>query len=64
MIAGNGLLWIEHYQDRGLIGGRPQQKERFDRVFFRWNGQHYGDPEWKPFSREQVVALIREPLID
>jgi hypothetical protein len=64
VVPGGGLLWIEHYQDRAMIGGRPQQKQSFDRVFFRWNGQQYDDPDWKPFSREQVETLIGELLTD
>jgi hypothetical protein len=64
VVPGGGLFWIEHYQDRAMIGGRPQQKESFDRVFFRWDGTQYDDPDWKPFSRQQVEALIGEPLTD
>lgn len=64
VVPGGGLFWIEHYQDRALIGGRPQQKESFDRVFFRWDGAQYDDPVWQPFSREQVEVLIGEPLRD
>ena len=64
VVSGGGLFWIEHYQDRAVIGSRPQLKESFDRVFFRWDGAQYDDPEWKPFSRQQVEALIGEPLID
>ncbi len=64
VVPGGGLFWIEHYQDRAVIGGRPQQKESFDRVFFRWDGAQYDDPEWKPYRRQQVESLIGEPLFD
>jgi hypothetical protein len=38
--------------------------ESYDRVFFRWDGEHYRDPEWKPFSHGQVESLLGEPLGD
>jgi hypothetical protein len=64
VIPGGGLFWIEHYQDRAMIADRPQQKESFDRVLFRWDGEQYDDPDWKPFSREHLETLIGEPLTD
>jgi len=57
---GGALAWIEHDPERpGRAGEEP-----FDRVRFRWDGTRYHTPDWQPFSRAQVEALLGEPLRD
>lgn len=55
---GQGLLWVEHYprQESGL------DRETYDRVLLRWDGRAYRDPQWKPWSRAAIEALIGEAL--
>jgi hypothetical protein len=60
--AGEAMVWIEHYQERGVVNGAPTIQETFDRVLFRWDGNRYDDPQWLPFSRKAVEQLIGEPL--
>jgi hypothetical protein len=59
---GAGLAWIEHSPERPGLTGAPPLPEQFDRVLFRWDGTCYHDPDWRPFSRAQVEALLGEPL--
>ena len=47
---GEALAWWEHY--------RRANRDDFDRVLFRWNGQRYVDPEWKPGSRAMLEELL------
>jgi hypothetical protein len=50
---GGAMVWIEH---------EPGQRETFERVLFRWDGQGYEEPVWRSSSRRQVEALIGEAL--
>ena len=58
----HGLVWIEHYQDRALIGGKPLFKEEFDSVTFTSTCHGFTDPRWKPISKAEVETLIGQPL--
>ena len=57
-----GMVWIEHYEDRALIGGKPLFKEKFDSVTFTSTSRGFSDPRWKPISKAEVEILIGQPL--
>lgn len=70
------FIWIERYQDRGLVGGIPQYTESFDRTTFtvmppEWphqvnqtqHTQVLRDPEWKRITKREVETLIGEPYV-
>lgn len=59
----NGMVYVEHYEDRAFIGKRPMFKEEFDIVEFqsdRWCGLK--DPKWRPSSKEEVERMIGCPI--
>ena len=51
------IIFIEHYKDRALIGGRPQFKEHFDRVTFQPVRGGFARPNWRCILREEVERL-------
>lgn len=55
---GGAMVWIEHYPALEKL----EESEEFERVLFRWDGQGYEEPQWRPSSRDQVEALIGEVL--
>jgi hypothetical protein len=68
------FIWVEHYLDRGYVGGRPLFKEDFDLVTFtavapRFEGplsqQHdttvLRAPDWERIDQADVEHLIGEP---
>ncbi len=70
------FIWLERYQARGFIGGRPQFKEDFSRVTFTKTRYRFGDPmhqaqfpavlrepAWKHLTKDEVERLIGEPYV-
>ena len=58
----DALVWIEHYHDRLVIGGRPRLPASFDLVTFMWTPQGLRAPQWRRVSKEQVETLMGQPL--
>lgn len=60
----DGLVWIEHYEDRARVGGRTTLKNEFDRVTFEPRSDAsgiltgFGEPHWQRISREEVETLL------
>lgn len=63
-----GLVWIEHYEDRAHIGGRPTLKEHFDHVTFEPRSDAFGiltgfgEPHWQRISKTDVETLLDQPV--
>ncbi len=69
------FVWIEHYFDRGFVGGRPMFEERFDLATFALASPRVGDivfqdyelvlrhPKWRHMDRVEVEQLIGEAYV-
>jgi len=66
------VIWAEYYPDRGFIGSRPQFKESFALITFRWDLSvssrkpvstwTASRPVWSHTTRKTVEALLKQPF--
>ena len=58
------IIWLEHYPEQhGLLYGRScHRAETLDRVFLKWDGQRYSDPNWKYLDPVEGMAALDAPL--
>lgn len=57
-----GIVFIERYRDRALVGGRPMFKEHFDRVTFELIQGRFARPRWRRVSKEEIERLTLDTL--
>ncbi len=51
------LIWIENYPARTFSGDKIE-RETYDFIEFKWDGENFSKPEWKHGSREEVESLV------
>ena len=56
------LIWIEHYLPSSYYGGDPDTEETYDLVTLDYTSDGFARPSWKDLMREEVEALIGQPL--
>jgi len=47
------IIWIEHYPENPRI----EREAVWDRVFLRWDGRRFSNPQWRPLDRETKGQL-------
>jgi len=52
------LIFIEHTPD--LRSKLTFYGETFDRVQFKWDGEHFSNPVWTRLTKEQVDRMMEE----
>ena len=57
-VAHEDLIVIEHYLERGHVGGRAEYSELFSRVQFKLRGGLYRHARWTHLARAELEALI------
>jgi hypothetical protein len=58
----DALVWIEHYPDRLILGGRPRRPATFDQVTFTRTAQGLRQPQWHRLSQAEVEAVLGHAL--
>lgn len=56
-----GMVWVEHYPESGR-GRKVWEQEHFSLVTFSETMQGFRKPEWKALPKEEVEALVGQPL--
>jgi hypothetical protein len=56
------LVWIEHYPERTVDGGRLRIPEMMDQVPFMQGPGGFDRPEWRHLKKAQFEAMIGQPM--